>query len=393
MKDTITIIAAIIILLLIVDGLRRAYASRNGKIRVSPNLRKRMKQGAAGDDDDQVDVSHELPNGGARVVSSREPRAKRSDQTKLDLRAAPVPLLMEEVGAPRERIEPTFRAQQPASHYQNEALDFAEQDYLNDQDEDPLFRSAAAISEAQTDPNAHLTSRRQPHSDPAYERDDSSRVMSADDYDRDEDYRDDEELDADYEQDYREDELDDDYEDDATIEDYVEEHYEDDDYAEETLPATSANRSEVRQTEPDEVLVINIMAPAEQLIDGSQLLDAVLQCGMRYGDMDIFHRYSDIKGEGALLFSMVNMVKPGVFDLDTMDDFSTPGVCLFMTLPLNADSMQSFELMVSTAQTIAEYVGGELKDENRSAMTRQTLEHCRQRILDFERRRLFQRKR
>ena len=79
--------------------------------------------------------------------------------------------------------------------------------------------------------------------------------------------------------------------------------------------------------------------------------------------------------------------------LDAMDEFETPGVCLFMTLPLNADSMQSFELMVDTASTLAEKLGGELKDEQRSVMTKQTIEHCRQRILDFERRRLFQRKR
>ena len=107
--------------------------------------------------------------------------------------------------------------------------------------------------------------------------------------------------------------------------------------------------------------------------------------------MDIFHRHSDAKGDGALLFSMANMVKPGTFDLDAMDEFETPGVSLFMTLPIDADSMQSFELMVDTAHAIAEGLNGELKDEQRSAMTRQTLEHCRQRIRDFERMRLFRR--
>ena len=55
--------------------------------------------------------------------------------------------------------------------------------------------------------------------------------------------------------------------------------------------------------------------------------------------------------------------------------------------------MQSFELMVDAARTIAETLGGELKDEQRSVMTRQTIEHCRERIRDFERRRLFSRQR
>jgi cell division protein ZipA len=133
------------------------------------------------------------------------------------------------------------------------------------------------------------------------------------------------------------------------------------------------------------------MAHKGEMFNGGDLLDIILQCGMRYGSMDIFHRHSDTKGEGALLFSMANMVKPGTFDLDAMDEFETPGVSLFMTLPINADSMQSFDLMADTARAIAETLGGELKDEQRSVMTRQTLEHCRQRIRDFERMRLFRR--
>ena len=58
---------------------------------------------------------------------------------------------------------------------------------------------------------------------------------------------------------------------------------------------------------------------------------------------------------------------------------------------VNSDSMQSFDLMADTARAIAETLGGELKDEQRSVMTRQTLEHCKQRIRDFERTRLFRR--
>ena len=133
------------------------------------------------------------------------------------------------------------------------------------------------------------------------------------------------------------------------------------------------------------------MAHKGEMFKGSDLLDIVLQCGMRYGNMDIFHRHSDTKGEGALLFSMANMVKPGTFDLDAIDEFETPGVSLFMTLPINADSMQSFDLMADTARAIAETLNGELKDEQRSVMTRQTLDHCRERIRNFERMRLFRR--
>ena len=138
----------------------------------------------------------------------------------------------------------------------------------------------------------------------------------------------------------------------------------------------------------EEVLVINVMAPAGTFLAGEALLDVVLSCGMRFGDMNIFHRHETESGEGPILFSMANMVKPGFFNLNEMDVFETPGVSLFMSLPMNGDSLQAFDLMAQTAHSLQVELGGELKDENRSVMTQQTLEHSRQRIREFERKQL-----
>jgi cell division protein ZipA len=40
--------------------------------------------------------------------------------------------------------------------------------------------------------------------------------------------------------------------------------------------------------------------------------------------------------------------------------------------------------MLATARAIAMKLHGELRDENRSVMMGQTIEHCRQRIRDFD---------
>ncbi|MBU2021675.1 MAG: cell division protein ZipA, partial [Gammaproteobacteria bacterium] len=45
--------------------------------------------------------------------------------------------------------------------------------------------------------------------------------------------------------------------------------------------------------EIEEVIVINIFAPEEQNFSGMELLQLILNCGMRYGEMDIFHRHED----------------------------------------------------------------------------------------------------
>ena len=104
--------------------------------------------------------------------------------------------------------------------------------------------------------------------------------------------------------------------------------------------------------------------------------------------MNIFHRHEQSNGKGAVQFSMANSVEPGFFDLDTIDDFSTPGVCFFMSVPGPNEPIKAFEYMVETAQCLVSNLNGEMLDESRSAMTNQTLEHCRQRLHDFERRQL-----
>lgn len=144
--------------------------------------------------------------------------------------------------------------------------------------------------------------------------------------------------------------------------------------------------------EIEEVIVINILAPEEQSFSGMELLQLILNCGMRYGDMDIFHRHEDGFDRGRVQFSMANAIEPGTFDLETMGENDCPGVSFFMGLPGPKNSMKAFDFMLETSQTVVRNLGGELRDERRSPMSEQTIAHCRQRIRDFERRRLMRTK-
>jgi cell division protein ZipA len=106
--------------------------------------------------------------------------------------------------------------------------------------------------------------------------------------------------------------------------------------------------------------------------------------------MQFFHRYESANGDGAVQFSVANILNPGTFDLDNIDSFESPGVSFFMCVPGPANPLQAYDFMVETAQCLVKNLDGELLDETRSAMTKQTLEHSRQRVIDSERRRLAQ---
>ncbi|MES3006326.1 MAG: cell division protein ZipA [Pseudomonadota bacterium] len=142
--------------------------------------------------------------------------------------------------------------------------------------------------------------------------------------------------------------------------------------------------------EYSEVLVVNVVAKPEREFAGIDLLPVLLTSGLRFGDMSIFHRHIEADTRSPVLFSVANIVNPGTFDLNQISEFSTRGLCFFMTLPNVANSMQAFDKMLDVAQQVRIALDGDLKDDNRSVMTAQTIEHYRQRVRDFDLRQLRQ---
>ena len=139
-----------------------------------------------------------------------------------------------------------------------------------------------------------------------------------------------------------------------------------------------------------EVLVLNVVARPDREIAGVDLLQVLLANQLRFGDMNIFHRHVDGVARSPVLFSVANLVNPGTFDLNRISEFSTRGVCFFMTLPSVVSNMQAFDKMLEAAQQVRIALDADLKDDNRSVMTAQTIEHYRQRVRDFDLRQLRQ---
>ena len=174
----------------------------------------------------------------------------------------------------------------------------------------------------------------------------------------------------------------------------------DDDFAPEAKPrgrsAPGVAAVEVKEQQPqqaaEEVLVISVISRDPAGFKGPALLQNILESGLRFGEMDIFHRHESMAGNGEVLFSMANAVKPGVFDLDDIDLFSTPAVSFFLGLPGPRHPKQAFDVMVAAARKLSQELNGELKDDQRSVLTAQTIEHYRQRIVEFERRALTQKR-
>ena len=136
--------------------------------------------------------------------------------------------------------------------------------------------------------------------------------------------------------------------------------------------------------EDAQVYSLNVVARAEQGFAGDDVLRTLLGSSLRFGDMDFFHLTEMAEGAPTIQFSVANMMQPGVFDLEGMDSLSTKGLMFFLTLPGPQDMTRAFDLMLQTAQTVAENLGGDVFDETRSVLTKQYVERVRQSIREFE---------
>jgi len=151
-------------------------------------------------------------------------------------------------------------------------------------------------------------------------------------------------------------------------------------------PVGDQNEEIIATGDVQELIVLNVLAPTGTSYYGRSLVEAMQSQSLKYGDMNIFHRV-DQKTK-TKLFSVANALEPGTFDLSDLDDFQSSGVTFFMQLPAPNDPSIIFDLMLNTARNLVLELGGSLKDEQMSVLTGQTVEHMRQRIADFSRRRM-----
>ena len=354
-RDWMVIIGAGLILAVLVDAARRVYRERRSEVRLNAKIT--PPQGDDSDSDSNFTLLSELPNGGARIIRRNDVMQPAAADEDVSIGAGdPI------IGSQRVDI-PDFEQSLVSAHRRdNEAAlthDEAFADTVNpvvepqraDNVIDPLETHASAVTQASADPFLPSDNPSSQTAGKQIQDDLVGGFSSRDEQPETLDWLDQFEPDA--------------------------------------VPEIELDARLPRGIEPH-VFVLNVVARAEAGFSGKDILHILLACDLRFGDMDFFHRHEQSAGRGLIQFSVSNMMKPGVFDIDAMSALQTKGLMFFVTLPGPEDMLKAFDYMYETAKTVARNLNGDVLDETRSAVTPQSLEHTRQQIRELERRILVQ---
>lgn len=132
------------------------------------------------------------------------------------------------------------------------------------------------------------------------------------------------------------------------------------------------------------IIALNVYPNPRKALSGDKTLKVLLKYGLRFGEMNCFHRYEDPENASPLMFSVLRITDqgPAGFDLEALSVEQVQGLAFFLALP-HPNVQKGYDSMVSIAGLIARETDGTVYDENNLEFTPQLKEHWRHKAIDY----------
>lgn len=126
--------------------------------------------------------------------------------------------------------------------------------------------------------------------------------------------------------------------------------------------------------------------PNEQFsrIAGRDLLNLFDKYGLKYGTMNMFHRYENKDGTGLLWFSVMMVTEEGIlpFDLNKLPNQYVKGLVMFVALP-HPEASRGFDSMISISGLLSQDLQASLYDEAGEPLTKENVQQMRELAINF----------
>ena len=133
----------------------------------------------------------------------------------------------------------------------------------------------------------------------------------------------------------------------------------------------------------EKIVVLHVVAPAGEPFSGPVIEQMMMELELEHGDMAAYHFNVKLQDQAHSMYCVLNMVKPGTFDPESMDLFMTPGLIFMLRLPGPEDGLKAFNIMYDHACRFATFCNGEVLDDRRQLMNDDTLTSLKEHVQLF----------
>ena len=135
------------------------------------------------------------------------------------------------------------------------------------------------------------------------------------------------------------------------------------------------------KVECDHVITVRLTPIDSMPFDGSKVLEILNGNGLSLDESGIFN-YLD-KQSKTKLFSAANLVEPGVFDEQDIENEKIPGLSFFMLMPLSSNEINAFDEMMMVLKKIKTSLKAELLDDAGSTLSIQRERYIREEVIEY----------
>lgn len=129
-----------------------------------------------------------------------------------------------------------------------------------------------------------------------------------------------------------------------------------------------------------EVYVLLVMTTAQEFAM-TEVNQALLGVGLSYSDQGIFVKKDNMGNE---FIKVANMLEPGTFPVEDLQNYATPGVAMILELPTSVRAPAAMHDLIMMARKVSQRLRGRLYNVERHLIKESDLQSMRDAALDYE---------
>lgn len=119
--------------------------------------------------------------------------------------------------------------------------------------------------------------------------------------------------------------------------------------------------------------LIMFIAAEQAEFAGTEVLSALDNAGLQFGEMNVYHRMILTETGEQSLFYVANGIKPWTLVPDEVAETSTPGLSLILNLPSPINNREAIHDFVKTAERLNHQLDGVIKNQNQEVISEEEL--------------------